>query len=141
MKYQGFNLLMESNETYKFVNSDGFTINTDDKDYKTKIKFLGKCANQQKLKRFLMAIDPELLKEIKKESRTEIELEARIYSAFVHLTAKVNPEVYLLNQAKCLYPRERQTTWLTKTSFLFMFNSPDYKVVDWDIEKTYAFVT
>lgn len=135
MYWKKNNLVMERNEVHKFVNSDGITINSNTREIKTSFRYLGLTMYYKKLEKLLLLIDPIFIYETKKQSKTELEYEQRIFLRFKKLTEKTNPQQYLGNYAK--YKRMlRVVTNLTKDSFLAIMRCNMHNVIDWDVEMT-----
>lgn len=135
MKWINGQLSMERNEVHKFVNKDGFTINSNEKEINTNFNYIGVALNPIKLEKLFKAIDPLFLTQLKRKSKTEIEYEKGLFNQFVKMTAKSEPESFLNEYAKTRHPKETISN-LTKDTFLYIFKSNKYKVLDWDIEIT-----
>ena len=126
---------MERNTVHKFINTDGFVINSNTKDIKTSFKYIGEALNCVKIERLLMAINNESVRLAKRESKTELQYEQALVRKFIMLTAKRNPEAYLANYAKSV-KRKMIFSNLTKDSFLETMRSNKHNVIDWDIQET-----
>lgn len=126
---------MEKNEVHKFVNSDGFTINSNVRDIKTSFKYLGLTTYYKKLEKLFKIMSPSMLNDIRRQSKTELEYEQKLSLQFLKLTAKVDPQSYLGNYAKHKKMR-RIFTNLTRDSFLNIMRCNMHRVIDWDVEMT-----
>lgn len=120
--------------THRFLNNDGFVINSNTKNLKTNFKYLGEVEDFRRNERLLMAFDSKGLESIKKESKTEEEYMKKLYVAASKMMFKKNPLKSMENRVRSLNKIVFTETMLSKDGFMNIVNSERTNILDWDVD-------
>ncbi len=133
MKWENGQPVFMCNQMHKFVNADGVTINSNIRNIKTSFRYLGIATNYKKFEKLFSIVDSALLSQIKIESKTDIEYESKLFTEFILLTSKTDPQGFLGKYAATKHIPAIVSN-LSKDSFLYIFRSNKHNVLDWDVE-------